>query len=103
MAHAVGRHAATSIDREVAKYPPDQKQSAVMACLAIAQDETRLAVRRRRWSCVADYLGMPPIAVYEVATFYTMYNLQPVGQLQAQRLHQPAVRAARRRGRWPST
>ncbi|TAK92225.1 MAG: NADH-quinone oxidoreductase subunit NuoE [Burkholderiaceae bacterium] len=67
------------IDREVAKYPPEQKQSAVMAALAIAQTE-------KGWLStdtiaeVAKYLGMPPIAVHEVATFYTMYNVKPVGQ-----------------------
>jgi len=67
------------IDREVAKYPPDQKQSAVMSALAIAQDE-------HGWlptpimDAVAEHLGMPPVAVYEVATFYTMYNLKPTGR-----------------------
>ena len=67
------------IDREVAKYPADQKQSAVMAALAIAQDE-QAGWRPRPMDVVAEYLGMPPIAVYEVATFYNMYNLQPVGK-----------------------
>ena len=68
------------IDREVAKYPSDQKQSAVMAALAIAQDE-------KGWLApdvmqdVADYLGMPAIAVQEVATFYNMYNVKPVGKI----------------------
>jgi NADH-quinone oxidoreductase subunit E len=67
------------IDREVAKFPADQKQSAVMAALAIAQDE-------KGWlppevmQDVADYLGMPAIAVQEVATFYAMYNTKPVGK-----------------------
>jgi NADH-quinone oxidoreductase subunit E len=67
------------IDRELAKFPADQKQSAVMAALAIAQDE-------QGWLSpeviqdVAVYLEMPAIAVQEVATFYTMYNLKPVGK-----------------------
>lgn len=67
------------IDREVAKYPPEQKQSAVMAALAIAQNE-------QGWTSpeviddVAAYLGMPSIAVHEVATFYTMYNKRPIGR-----------------------
>ena len=67
------------IDRELAKFPADQKQSAVMAALAIAQDE-------KGWLApevlqdVADYLGMPAIAVQEVATFYNMYNTRPVGK-----------------------
>ena len=67
------------IDREIAKYPEDQKQSAVMSALAIAQDEKGwLATETMDY--VATYLGMPPIAVYEVATFYNMYNLQPAGR-----------------------
>jgi NADH-quinone oxidoreductase subunit E len=67
------------IDREVAKYPAEQKQSAVMAALAIAQDE-------KAWCSpeviedIAHHLAMPPVAVQEVATFYNMYNTQPVGQ-----------------------
>ena len=67
------------IDREVAKYPPDEKQSAVMAALAIAQDE-RGWLSTETMDFVAQYLGMPPIAVYEVASFYTMYHLRPVGR-----------------------
>ena len=67
------------IDREIAKYPPEEKQSAVMAALAIAQDE-RGWLSTETMDFVAHYLGMPPIAVYEVATFYTMYNLQPMGR-----------------------
>ena len=65
--------------REVAKYPPDQKQSAVMACLAIVQQE-RGCVSVDSEKVVADYLGMAPIAVHEVTTFYNMYNQQPVGK-----------------------
>jgi NADH-quinone oxidoreductase subunit E len=67
------------IDREVAKYPADQKQSAVMSALAIAQDEKGW-LATETMDFVAKYLGMPPIAVYEVATFYNMYNLQPLGK-----------------------
>jgi NADH-quinone oxidoreductase subunit E len=67
------------IDREIAKYPADQKQSAVMAALAIAQEEKGW-LSGETIEAVADYLGMPPIAVYEVATFYNMYDLQPVGR-----------------------
>ena len=66
-------------DREIAKYPPDQKQSAVMACLAIVQQEQG-HVSTEAELAVADYLGMPPIAVHEVVTFYNMYNQQPVGK-----------------------
>ena len=67
------------IDKEVAKYPSGQKQSAVMAALAIAQDEKGW-LPTETMDFVAQYLGMPPVAVYEVATFYTMYNLKPVGR-----------------------
>ena len=67
------------IDRAVAKYPADQRQSAVMAALTIAQDEKGW-LATETMDFVAQYLGMPPIAVYEVASFYTMYDLQPVGR-----------------------
>ncbi|HRH89950.1 MAG TPA: NAD(P)H-dependent oxidoreductase subunit E [Rubrivivax sp.] len=65
--------------RETAKYPAEQKQSAVMACLAIVQHEQG-HVSAEAENAVAAYLGMPPIAVHEVTTFYNMYNQQPVGQ-----------------------
>ncbi len=71
--------ALTKIDREIAKFPPDRKDSAVMAALAIAQDETGW-LATGTMDFVAEYLGMAPIAVYEVASFYTMYNLQPLGR-----------------------
>ena len=65
--------------REVAKYPAEQRQSAVMACLAIVQQEQGW-VSTQAEEAVARYLGMPPIAVSEVTTFYNMYNRQPVGR-----------------------
>jgi NADH-quinone oxidoreductase subunit E len=65
--------------REVAKFPADQKASAVMACLAIVQQEQGW-VSAEAEAAVAAYLGMPPIAVHEVTTFYNMYNQQPVGR-----------------------
>ncbi|HSN41395.1 MAG TPA: NADH-quinone oxidoreductase subunit NuoE [Burkholderiales bacterium] len=71
--------ALAGIDKAVAKYPPDQKQSAVMAALAIAQDEKGW-LSTETMDFVAQYLEMPPVAVYEVATFYTMYHLKPVGK-----------------------
>jgi len=64
--------------REVAKYPPEQAQSAVMACLAVVQQEFGF-VSQESELAVADYLGMPPIAVHEVTTFYNMYNQRPLG------------------------
>ncbi len=66
-------------DREVAKYPADQKQSAVMACLSIVQQEQGY-VSGESELAIARHLGMAPIAVHEVTTFYNMYNQQPVGR-----------------------
>ena len=67
------------IDREIAKYPPERRQSAVMAALIVAQDEKGW-LSTQTMDFVAQYLGMAPVAVYEVATFYNMYNLQPAGK-----------------------
>lgn len=66
-------------DREVAKYPYEMRQSAVMACLAIVQQEEG-HVSRAAEEAIAAHLGMAPIAVHEVTTFYNMYNQQPVGK-----------------------
>ncbi|RYX97380.1 MAG: NADH-quinone oxidoreductase subunit NuoE [Comamonadaceae bacterium] len=76
---ALSAQALERFDREVAKYPADQKQSAVMACLTIAQEEQGF-VSAETEKVVADYLGMAPIAVHEVTTFYNMYNQRPVGK-----------------------
>lgn len=67
------------IDREIAKYPPEQKQSAVMAALLFAQTEKGW-LERETIAFVARYLDMPEMAAYEVATFYNMYDLKPVGK-----------------------
>ena len=67
------------IDQAAAKYPREQRQSAVMAALTIAQDEKGW-LSTETMDFVAHYLGMPPIAVYEVASFYTMYELKPPGK-----------------------
>lgn len=75
----LSEQAVKKIDREIAKYPADQKQSAVMAALAIAQDEKGWLAPEIMQD-VANYLGMPAIAVQEVATFYAMYNLKPLGK-----------------------
>ena len=66
-------------DREIAKYPKGQRRSAVMACLALAQEETGW-LPEKAVEAVAAYLGIPPIAAWEVATFYNMYDLKPVGR-----------------------
>ena len=67
------------IDLAIAKYPPDQKQSAVMAALTVAQDE-KGHLSTEVMNFVASHLGMPPIAVYEVASFYAMYDLKKPGK-----------------------
>src|SRR5262245_49471337 len=67
------------IDREIAKYPPDQKRSAVMSALIVAQDEKGW-LSPEVMDFVAGLLDLPPVLVYEVASFYTMYNLKPVGR-----------------------
>jgi NADH-quinone oxidoreductase subunit E len=68
------------IDRWIAKYPPEQKQSAVMAALRIVQDQNGGYLSNALIEAVAEYLEMPSIAVYEVATFYSMYEMKPVGR-----------------------
>ena len=75
----LSRASLEKIDKAVAKYPPEQKQSAVMAALTIAQDEKGW-LSTETMDCVAEYLQMAPVAVYEVATFYSMYDLKPVGR-----------------------
>ncbi len=68
------------IDRWIAKYPADQKQSAVMAALRIVQEQNEGHLTTELMDAVAQYLQMDPIAVYEVATFYSMYEMKPVGR-----------------------
>ena len=75
----LSQQAYKKIDREIAKYPADQKQSAVMSALAIAQDEKGWLAPELMQE-VAQYLGMTAIAVQEVATFYAMYNTKPTGK-----------------------
>lgn len=68
------------IDHWVKKYPPEQKQSAVLSALHTVQEEKGGWLTEPLMDAVADYLGMPRIAVYEVASFYSMYELKPVGR-----------------------
>ncbi|MGV6826778.1 MAG: NADH-quinone oxidoreductase subunit NuoE [bacterium] len=68
------------IDTWIAKYPDEWKQSACMAALQIVQDANGGYLTEKLMDEVADYLDMPPIAVYEVASFYSMYELKPVGK-----------------------
>ena len=75
----LSKESVQKIDREIAKYPPGQKQSAVMAALAIAQEELGW-LPGEAIEFVADYLDIAPIAAFEVASFYSMYDLKPVGK-----------------------
>jgi len=68
------------IDAWIAKYPPEQKQSAVLSALAVAQEQNGGWVSRELMDAVADYLDMPKVRVYEVGTFYSMIELEPVGR-----------------------
>ncbi len=68
------------IDEWIAKYPADKKQSAVMSALRIAQDQNAGYLTEDLIDAVAEYLQMESIAVYEVASFYSMYELKPVGK-----------------------
>jgi NADH-quinone oxidoreductase subunit E len=70
----------SKINRWIAKYPPDRKQAAVIAALSIAQEQNGGWLSVELIEEVAEYLEMPPIAAHEVATFYTMYELKPVGR-----------------------
>lgn len=73
-------HIRTEIDRWTAQYPPEQRQSAVLPALTRVQEYNGGWLSQELLEAVADYLGMPYIAVYEVATFYTMFELKPVGR-----------------------
>lgn len=72
--------AIAEIETYLAKYPEDQRQSAVMGALHAVQDDNGGFLTTELMDAIADYIGMPAIAVYEVATFYSMYELKPVGK-----------------------
>jgi NADH-quinone oxidoreductase subunit E len=78
--HLLSDASLKEIDVWVAKYPADKKQSAVMSALRIVQDQNRGYLTEDLMDAIAEYLDMRPIAVYEVATFYSMYELEPVGK-----------------------
>ncbi len=80
MSTVISETARTDINRWIEKYPEDQKQSAAMAALRIVQDENGGSLTTELMDEVAAYLDMPPINVYEVATFYSMYERKPVGK-----------------------
>ncbi len=76
----IGELSRAEIDTWIAKYPVEQKQSACMSALRILQDQNGGWLTTDLMDAVAEYLSMPPIAVYEVATFYSMYEMKPVGR-----------------------
>jgi len=76
----ISEQSRADIDSWIKKYPEEQKRSAVMAALRIVQDQNNGHLTNDLMDAVAEYLGMPTIAVYEVATFYSMYELEPVGR-----------------------
>lgn len=75
----LSENAKERIDNWLNRYPPDQKRSAVLFALRVVQEENNGWLTDKLMAAVADYLSLPPIAVYEVATFYSMYDLKPVG------------------------
>jgi len=75
----LSEEAARTFEREIAKYPPEQKASAVIACLAVLQREHGF-ISKQSEELVAEALGLPVIAVHEVTTFYNMFNQHPVGR-----------------------
>lgn len=78
--HLLSASIRADIDKWLTHYPPDQKRSAVLEALRLVQENNNGWLTEPLMNAVADYLGLPHIAVYEVATFYSMYNLQPVGR-----------------------
>jgi NADH-quinone oxidoreductase subunit E len=80
MSAPLSLHVREEIDRWVAKFPPDRKRSAVISALHAAQHENHGFLTADLMDAVADYLGLPPIQVYEVATFYSMFETKPVGR-----------------------
>jgi NADH-quinone oxidoreductase subunit E len=76
----ISEQSRADIDRWIGKYPAEQKRSAVMAALTIVQDQNNGYLTNDLMDAVAEYLDIPAIAVYEVATFYSMYELEPVGK-----------------------
>ena len=80
MSVQLSAHVRDEIDRWVAKFPPDRKRSAVISALHAVQHENDGFLTSELMDAVAEYLGLPPIQVYEVATFYSMFETKPVGR-----------------------
>jgi len=80
MSLQLSQHLRDEIDRWVAKFPPDRKRSAVISALRAAQHENNGYLTAPIMDAIGAYLGLPPIQVYEVATFYSMFETHPVGR-----------------------
>ena len=93
----LSEHARHEIDHWVAKFPPDRKRSAVIAALRAVQHDIGGYLTRESMDAVAEYLGLPPIQVYEVATFYSMFETQTGRTPSHFRLHEHLLHALRRR------
>jgi NADH-quinone oxidoreductase subunit E len=76
----LSEHVREEIDHWLAKFPPDRRRSAVIAALHAVQHENQGYLTAESMNAVADYIGLPPIQVYEVATFYSMFETKPVGR-----------------------
>ncbi|MCP4044188.1 MAG: NAD(P)H-dependent oxidoreductase subunit E [Gammaproteobacteria bacterium] len=76
----ISQHAKDEIDGWLARYPTSRRNSAVLAALRIVQHENNGYLTTELMDAVADYIGMPKIAVYEVGSFYSMFELEPVGR-----------------------
>lgn len=76
----ISGHLKEDIDHWLAKFPPDRRRSAVLAALRAAQHENNGFLTKELMDGIADYIGLPPIQVYEVATFYSMFETKPVGR-----------------------
>ncbi|MCC6207272.1 MAG: NADH-quinone oxidoreductase subunit NuoE [Gammaproteobacteria bacterium] len=76
----ISAHSRGEIDAWLAKYPADRKRSALLPALSIVQEQNGGWLSTELMDAVAEYLDLPPIAVYEVATFYSMFELEPVGR-----------------------
>jgi len=76
----LSQHLRDEIDHWVAKFPPDRKRSAVISALRAAQHENNGFLTTPLMDAIAAYLGLPPIQVYEVASFYSMFETHPVGR-----------------------
>jgi NADH-quinone oxidoreductase subunit E len=80
MSVQLSQHLRDEIDHWVAKFPPDRKRSAVISALRAAQHENNGYLTAPIMDAIGAYLGLPPIQVYEVATFYSMFETHPVGR-----------------------